>query len=84
MKKIETFAQTIIDLEFKPYQATFRNTDCYEVVIMGFSNVDINEAIEQAELALYDYLFKLYDELGLTDCLDNVYKSYTLCEIKIV
>ena len=86
MKKIKeqsNFNRTIIDLEFKPYIAIFRNEDCFEIVIKGFSNRNIEEAVEQANLALYDYIFKIHDELGFSDSAEIEFNTYELVEIRV-
>ena len=82
-KTLDDFDRVVLDLEFKPYVATYRNSTCLEIVIRGFSSPNINEAIEQANLALYDYISKIYDELGLDYKIDECYEDYILCEIKI-
>ena len=44
MKKIKeqcNFNRTTIEPEFKPYIATFRKKDCFEIVIKDFSNRNI-------------------------------------------
>lgn len=83
MKKINEFSRITIDLEFVPYQATFRNSLCMEVVVKGFSNSNITEAIEQAQGALYDDIYERYCDDG-AEIIDEVYNSYKLVEIKVI